>query len=50
MVSEAGHYRMFLDLANKYASPAAVKSRWNEYLEYETEIMKSLELRGDRMH
>ena len=50
MVSEAGHYRMFLDLANKYASPAAVKSRWNEYLEHETEIMKSLELRGDRMH
>lgn len=50
MVSEAGHYRMFLDLANKYADPVAVKARWNEYLEYETEIMKSLELRGDRMH
>jgi tRNA-(ms[2]io[6]A)-hydroxylase len=50
MVSEAGHYRMFLDLANQYASPAAVKARWNEYLEYETEIMKGLELRGDRMH
>lgn len=50
MVSEAGHYRMFLDLANKYSSPAKVKQRWNEYLEYETEIMKSLELRGDRIH
>jgi len=50
MVSEAGHYRLFLDLANKYAAPDAVKARWNEYLAYETEIMKSLELRGDRMH
>lgn len=50
MVSEAGHYRLFIDLANKYSPPDEVKERWNEYLAYETEIMKSLELRGDRMH
>jgi tRNA 2-(methylsulfanyl)-N6-isopentenyladenosine37 hydroxylase len=50
MISEAGHYRLFIELANKYASPAEVKVRWNEYLDQETKIMKDLELRGDRMH
>jgi len=50
MVSEAGHYRLFIELANKYASPDEVKARWNEYLTQETQIMKDLELRGDRMH
>jgi tRNA-(ms[2]io[6]A)-hydroxylase len=50
MVSEAGHYRLFIDLANKYADPAKVKKRWNEYLEYEAEVMNLMSLRGDRMH
>jgi tRNA-(ms[2]io[6]A)-hydroxylase len=50
MVSEAGHYRLFLDLANQYADPAIVKTRWNQYLEHEAEIMTLLTLRGDRMH
>lgn len=50
MVSEAGHYRLFIDLANQYGDPAKVKSRWQEYLEYEAGVMESLALRGDRMH
>jgi tRNA-(ms[2]io[6]A)-hydroxylase len=50
MVSEAGHYRLFIDLANTYADPARVKARWQEYLDHEAEIMQSLALRGDRMH
>lgn len=50
MVSEAGHYRMFLDLAEFYSSKEKVRKRWQEYLDHEAEIMKSLELRGDRMH
>jgi tRNA-(ms[2]io[6]A)-hydroxylase len=50
MVSEAGHYRVFIDLANEYADPLAVKSRWQEYLDHEAGIMQTLELRGDRMH
>jgi tRNA-(ms[2]io[6]A)-hydroxylase len=50
MVSEAGHYRLFIDLANTYADPARVKARWQEYLDHEAEIMQSLSLRGDRMH
>ncbi len=50
MVSEAGHYRLFIDLAKKYGDPEAVKKRWQEYLDYEKGIMEDLELRGDRMH
>ncbi|GIV30890.1 MAG: tRNA 2-methylthio-N6-isopentenyl adenosine(37) hydroxylase MiaE [Saprospiraceae bacterium] len=50
MVSEAGHYRLFLDLARLYFDEETVKKRWQEYLDYEAEIMKKLALRGDRMH
>ena len=50
MVSEAGHYRLFIDLANEYGNPVEVKARWQEYLAHEKEIMANLALRGDRMH
>jgi tRNA 2-(methylsulfanyl)-N6-isopentenyladenosine37 hydroxylase len=50
MISEAGHYRLFIDLAEFYASKEKVKQRWQEYLDAEAEIMKNLELRGDRVH
>lgn len=50
MISEAGHYRLFIDLAKQYAGEEKVKIRWQEYLIREAEIMKELELRGDRMH
>jgi tRNA 2-(methylsulfanyl)-N6-isopentenyladenosine37 hydroxylase len=50
MVSEAGHYKMFLDLAKLYGDEEYVQKRWNEYLEYEAEIIQDLTLRGDRIH
>lgn len=50
MVSEAGHYRLFLDLANHYHDEEIVKIRWQEFLQYEAEVLKDIELRGDRMH
>jgi len=50
MVSEAGHYRLFLQLAKEYASEELVMTRWQEWLEAEATIMRSLALRGDRMH
>lgn len=50
MVSEAGHYRLFIDLAKKYFGDDRVKKRWQEYLDREAEIMDELALRGDRMH
>lgn len=50
MVAEAGHYRMFIDLAKHYGDEEKVKKRWEEYLAYEGEIMEKLAPRGDRMH
>lgn len=50
MVSEAGHYRLFIDLAKTYFPEDQVKARWQAYLEKEAEILQGLELRGDRMH
>jgi tRNA-(ms[2]io[6]A)-hydroxylase len=50
MVSEAGHYRTFLNLAHLYADADYVKQRWQAILAGEAEIMKQMELRGDRVH
>lgn len=50
MVSEAGHYRMFIDLAKEYYPEDKVKARWAEWLEIESKVLESLELRGDRVH
>ena len=50
MVAEAGHYRLFIDLAKQYLPEDKVRQRWQEYLEHEAGIMQELELRGDRMH
>lgn len=50
MVSEAGHYRMFLDLAELYFGKEKTWERWQAYLRYEAEVMASLTPRGDRMH
>jgi tRNA-(ms[2]io[6]A)-hydroxylase len=50
MVSEAGHYRLFIDLAKRYGDEEKVKARWEQYLEHEAKIMESIDLRGDRMH
>lgn len=50
MVSEAGHYRTFLDLAKMYCGEEPVKQRWQEMIEFETKIMEHRALRGDRIH
>ncbi len=50
MVSEAGHYRTFLDLAKEYMPAETVRQRWEELLEAEADIIASLEIRADRMH
>jgi tRNA-(ms[2]io[6]A)-hydroxylase len=50
MESEAGHYTLFINLAELYLPKNKVRKRWNEWLEYEKEIMKSTEVRGDRIH
>ncbi len=50
MVSEAGHYRNFLQLAKEYIPEKVVDARWRELLAQEAEIVKHLDPRGDRMH
>ncbi|MVT08256.1 tRNA-(ms[2]io[6]A)-hydroxylase [Chitinophaga tropicalis] len=51
MISEAGHYRLFIDLANEYIPDEdRVRTRWQEWLDAEAKIIASLEVRGDRMH
>jgi tRNA-(ms[2]io[6]A)-hydroxylase len=50
MVSEAGHYKSFLQLAKEYIPEEKVNARWRQLLEQEAEIMKNLEVRGDRLH
>lgn len=50
MVAEAGHYRLFLDLAEQYFGKESVRVRWQEYLQYEAIVVLNLAPRGDRMH
>lgn len=50
MISEAGHYRTFLELAETYVPTEKVRARWKELLHAEAEIMQSLSPRGDRIH
>jgi tRNA-(ms[2]io[6]A)-hydroxylase len=50
MESEAGHYHLFLDLAETYIEKNKVRKRWKEWLDYEEGVMNAIEVRGDRMH
>ena len=50
MVSEAGHYKMFLELAILYGGEAAVRKRWQEYLTFEAGVMLELMPDGKRIH
>jgi len=42
MVSEAGHYAMFLKFARKYGDRKEVDDKWQALLDYEAGIMKDL--------
>lgn len=50
MESEAGHYHLFIELAETYIVKSKVRKRWKEWLDYEETIIQGLEVRGDRMH
>jgi tRNA-(ms[2]io[6]A)-hydroxylase len=50
MESEAGHYTLFLELAETYIDKEKVKIRWAEWLEYEAGIIQTMDVRGDRIH
>ena len=50
MESEAGHYTLFIELAETYIDKEKVRRRWKEWLVYEAEVIKNLVVRGDRIH
>ena len=50
MESEAGHYTLFIELAETYIDKEKVRKRWKEWLDYEAEVMNTMEVRGDRIH
>jgi len=50
MESEAGHYTLFIELAETYCAKEKVRGRWTEWLQYEAGVMQEAEVRGDRIH
>ena len=50
MVSEAGHFVSYVELAKEYCDPKEVEVRLQELLKIEGEIVTSLPVRDDRMH
>jgi tRNA-(ms[2]io[6]A)-hydroxylase len=46
MISEAGHYTMFLKFARQYGDRQEVDQKWNDLLQYEATIMKNLGTTG----
>ncbi len=49
MISEATHYTTFIGFARQYADKDLVNKRWDEFLEYEAELLKSYG-KKDSMH
>ena len=50
MESEAGHYTLFIELADTYIGKEKVRKRWQQWLSYEAKIIKKIAVRGDRIH
>ena len=50
MESEAGHYTLFITMAEHYLPKKKVRDRWKEWLAFEKELMNRMEIRGDRIH
>jgi tRNA-(ms[2]io[6]A)-hydroxylase len=50
MESEAGHYTLFINLAETYLGKEPVRVRWHQWLAYEAEVMGGLAVGGDRIH
>jgi tRNA-(ms[2]io[6]A)-hydroxylase len=50
MESEAGHYTLFIELAETYIDPIKVRARWEAWLSFEAGLMQQLTVRGDRIH
>ncbi|MBO0592558.1 tRNA-(ms[2]io[6]A)-hydroxylase [Cellulophaga sp. E16_2] len=49
MISEAGHYTMFLKFARQYGDRTEVNQKWEDLLAHEANIMKDLS-KGESIH
>ncbi len=49
MISEAGHYTMFLKFARQYGDRELVDKKWHELLDYEASVIKELSV-SETMH
>lgn len=45
MISEAGHYSLFLKLARKYGDEDVVNTKWKQLLAYEAKLMNNLSVK-----
>ena len=50
MVAEAGHYRLFIELAELYYAVPRVREVWAQWLTVEEGVLLQLQPRGDRIH
>ncbi|MCD6064884.1 MAG: tRNA 2-methylthio-N6-isopentenyl adenosine(37) hydroxylase MiaE [Flavipsychrobacter sp.] len=50
MISEAGHYRLFIDLAGAYYQQESVRAAWSQWLGIEENVLQQLTPSGSRMH
>lgn len=50
MESEAGHYHLFIGLAETFLGKEKVRQRWAEWLKYEAVVISKMDVRGDRIH
>lgn len=50
MVSEAGHYRLFIDIATQYYDKQKVQDTWHQWLSIEEKVLQQLAPDGTRMH
>ena len=50
MESEAGHYTLFIRLADTYLPKPLVRARWSQWLDHEAGLLANMTPRGDRMH
>jgi tRNA-(ms[2]io[6]A)-hydroxylase len=49
MISEAGHYTTFIQLAKKHLNPEEVDKRWKEWLEHESKVIANYG-KGETIH
>jgi tRNA-(ms[2]io[6]A)-hydroxylase len=50
MIAEAQHYTLFLEIAHHYFAKDLVRVRWQQWLDYEKNVIENLKLSGEKIH